>query len=86
MLRQGMGYSLETLDEEENTPIAEARIDNFNRHNFGDDRSVALENKNQHRENKGGAEADFAANSTATTRIKYITSARKKKETGKKTL
>ena len=37
MLRQGMGYSLETLDEDENTPIAEARIDNFNRHDFGEE-------------------------------------------------
>ena len=40
MLRQGMGYSLETLDDEENnqTPIvAESRIDSFNRHDYGDD-------------------------------------------------
>jgi hypothetical protein len=38
MLRQGMGYSLETLDDEENnqTP-AESRIDSFNRHDYGDD-------------------------------------------------
>ena len=37
MLRKGMGYSLETLDEDENTPIAESRSDNFNRHDFGDE-------------------------------------------------
>ena len=40
MLRQGIGYSLETLDGEENnqTPIAaESRIDSFNRHDYGDD-------------------------------------------------
>ena len=40
MLRQGIGYSLETLDDEEDnqTPIvAESRIDSFNRHHYGDD-------------------------------------------------
>ena len=37
MLRQGIGYSLETLDEEENSPVAESRIDSFNRHDFGDE-------------------------------------------------
>ena len=37
MLRQGMGYSLETLDEDEAAPVAESRMDSFNRHDFGDE-------------------------------------------------
>ena len=47
MLRQGMGYSLETLDEDENSPAAESRMDSFNRHDFGDEWEDDFEGKDE---------------------------------------
>ena len=41
MLRQGMGLSLETLDDidekDEEMPRAQSRMDSFNRHDYGDE-------------------------------------------------
>lgn len=35
MLRQGMGFSLESLEEDDNQHFAQSRMDSFNRHDYG---------------------------------------------------